>query len=296
MSHLLNPFETLGTVWRIELFDEVLPETVNCIYSDIVSCLHTFNNTYSRFLSTSLISELNSRRKIKRPTPELIKLLSLGQDWYTKTNGIFNIMVEEELVRRGYDAGYSFKEKIGDSTTFPNPLIDIIINPTCITLLKGRIDLGGFGKGFAIDKIASLLKKNKLKYFLINGGGDIFATSDHEKPITIYLEHPNQPDIFIGSTTLYNEAFASSSPFKRQWKGISNKQTHLVSTSSHTATERPIASYVKAATAIEADTIATTVALSGNTTFCNNCAVATYDPATSMLEASPKFIPLETFL
>jgi thiamine biosynthesis lipoprotein ApbE len=86
---------------------------------------------------------------------------------YEKTGGIFNILVGEVLEHRGYDAKYSLAPQTNQEPIPPSPLSALTITPKKITLKAGQIDLGGFGKGYAIDLLAKRLQeKHGFEYFL----------------------------------------------------------------------------------------------------------------------------------
>lgn len=258
MSTLLPEIKALGTVWWIEIFRDLSPETTQVIYDDLCGFINEFENKYSRFKPDSLVTLLNNEKNLKHPDLMTIDLLRMGQDLYKQTDGLFNILIGEILENRGYDANYSFtlKEQI---ITVPNPTTDLIISKDNIILSSGRVDLGGFGKGYLIDLLVERLKNNfQENYFLINGGGDIYATSDNNKPIEIYLEHPIEKNTFIGTTTLLNQGFAASSPHKRQWKIKDKVYTHIVKTEGNNPAEIDMdGTFIKAENATRADTFAT---------------------------------------
>lgn len=217
MSTLLPEIKALGTIWWIEIFTEISATKKQVVYNDLLLFISNFENKYSRFKSDSLITKLNTTGSLENPDQMTINLLHKGQELFTKTDGLFNILNGEILENRGYDADYSFTIKETINTKI-NALEDLVISPDLITLKSGRVDLGGFGKGYLIDLITERLKStHQLNYFLINGGGDMYTTSDNDTPIIIYLEHPTNPEIYIGTTTLLNQGFAASSPHKRQW-------------------------------------------------------------------------------
>ena len=90
-----------------------------------------------------------------------------------------------------------------------------------------HIDLGGIGKGFLIDKVKDFLLSNKVQYFFINAGGDIYATSEFDNPIEFALENPFDINQMIGKIKIKNESIASSSPARRKWKDKnSDKEFH----------------------------------------------------------------------
>jgi len=301
MSRVLPAISALGTTWLVEIFDQVTEEQAAVIYDDCCLFLFTFEVNYSRFKPDSIISTLNRTKILDQPDALTTSLLTFGRNMYQETNGVFNILVGEALEHRGYDANYSLTPKSKEEPTPPSPLEALIISRDKITLLGGQIDLGGFAKGYAIDLLAKRLKEQRgLNYFLINGGGDMFATSDHCEPITIYLEHPTKPGSFVAETTLKDQGFAASSSHKRKWQVDGTEYSHIVDTRSKDpkraagklATPPPantLGIYTKAPTAAEADTWATTLLINPNSSTSPSIAICTFNTTTKTQRRSPNF-------
>lgn len=247
---ILSPIKALGTVWHIELLEK--RDDILDIQVATEGFLEEFEIRYSRFKADSWLSQLNTNRVFKRPDSEFATLLKQAISFYEQTNGVFNIAIGEKMIASGYDSAYSFNVK-GNEVEVP-VLTDVLsVNSDVIKLNNGSLDLGGIGKGFAIDALAQMYKqKFNLQYFLINGGGDIYATSDNGQPITIILAHPTDNRLGIGSVKLLDQGFAASSPYVRAWPDrVTGKlQNHL-----HTVVN--VASYVVATDACTADVWAT---------------------------------------
>lgn len=276
-----HSFPALGTTWWITCFDE-RPE------ADLQTALHaaeafvqTFESRYSRFQADSLITHLNETGELTNPPTELIELLTYGKQLYLATNTHFNLLTGHVLEARGYDAAYSFTPT--DTTVTPgNPITDLIIDDAKITVTNSKVDLGGFGKGYLIDRLAAHVQEQfSWQYFLINGGGDMWASSRHGEPITIYLEHPTKPQHYLGTTTLKDQAFASSSPFKRVWLSATGTYDHIVAP----GTVAQEASYIKARRAAWADALATTTLLVPST---ESKRLGADDPETTIARFSPE--------
>lgn len=252
----------IGTYWYFEFFEEINKESVQ---SEIQNIISEFEDNYSRFKDTSFISILNDQRHLENPSDELIEILTLGIEFYKNSNGIFNMGIGEVLENRGYDKNYSFINKSeGKSIPRLDKLIDI--NDDKITLRgKGRIDLGGFGKGFLIDKLANhFIDQLNLEYFLINGGGDLYVTSDNEMPIEILLQSPIDPTKFFNTVKLRNSSLCASTTFKRRWKDQNGKvQTHVVKTDKKV--EELACTFVIASKAVVADAMATVMMMAYKT-------------------------------
>ena len=249
----------LGTRFYVEIHDVLTHSTAEKISASIYQLLNQFEKRYSRFLFDSIVSTLNRERTFLHPDQEFITLLEYGRSLTARTQGLFNILLEGTLSGRGYDTMYSFIPNITEVTKQPNPLTDLDISLTAITLYNGSLDLGGFGKGYVIDMLARHLQETyNLRYFLINGGGDMYATSNQGEPFTIYLEHPFEPETYIGTTEILNQGFAASSPHKRSWIHDGKTYHHIVNTTtSNDLTTNCDATFVTAHTCVEADAFAT---------------------------------------
>lgn len=292
---MTHEFTALGTKWWIEIFDEISPQALNDAFGIIERFTHDFEKKYSRFKADSLISTLNRERILKNPDEESRALLAYGKQLYLRTNTHFNMLTGHLQEARGYDASYSFVPHESEMLFAGNPVTDLLISPQAITLLHGKVDIGGFGKGYLIDELANILREEcALQYFLINGGGDIYATTKHGEPLEIVLEHPTQPAHFIHTTSLSNQGFAASSPFKRVWRHYDKTYTHII-----TNTEAPqVASFVKAATARDADAFATTALLLFESELSNLAAVASlgiarFTPTTNQFWSTKSFEHVE---
>ncbi len=254
-------FPALGTTWHVEIVSNFTDEETTALKTAVVSLVADFENKYSRFKADSLITKLNKERVLPNPETETVTLLQLGQDLYQKTATIFNPLVGEHLNRRGYDADYSFIPQ-AEPDDFPNPLTDLQITPAKITLTKGLIDLGGYGKGYALDLVADFLRKTwQLHDFLINAGGDIIVSNKLSPPWELYLEHPTEANTYLGKIALTNASLASSSPHKREWRVAGKTYNHIIDTSERAAVTPDVktldASFVVAPSALAADVLGT---------------------------------------
>jgi thiamine biosynthesis lipoprotein len=91
-----------------------------------------------------------------------------------------------------------------------------------------KLDLGGIGKGWAVDRAADRLQG--LGPFLVNAGGDIFAyqAPPSEKGWSIDLVHPFKPNHFVAQVLLTHRALATSTLAKRRWRQNGRIMHHLI--------------------------------------------------------------------
>lgn len=255
----IGPIEKLGTIWWFELFDLVSARELQ-VRARLEEVMHDFEQDYSRFLPNSLVSQLNQATKLNlEDRKELYDILYIAQQAYYETQGVFNIAVGDYLEKIGYDSHYSLHGQAGAWVPDLEEVVEL--SRSEIRLAPGvKIDLGGLGKGYLIDKLVKLLHTEfSLEYVLVNGGGDIYVTSDHGIPVGIGLQDPQNKQM-IGSLELYNQGFASSSPYLRTWiDQVGTTRTHLASPAD-THREQGV-SYVTAQSATQADIWATTLAI-----------------------------------
>lgn len=209
--------DALGTKWWITLPNGAK----DTLIKELKSTITEFEDKYSRFKSTSLIGKLNDFKILKNPPAELINMLNYALDVYEATEGVFNISIGSKLEKTGYGIKVDKSSKVSSSL-----LDDVIISEEKILLSKNtRIDLGGFGKGWLIEKLAGLLKHRGIEKFIINGGGDITV---YGEPETIYIGHPTDEAMHVGGITINNQSLASSSNLKRTWEFKGKKHAHIV--------------------------------------------------------------------
>jgi FAD:protein FMN transferase len=206
-------FDALGTHWWIEpLDDSIFSDTVQ---KKVLSRVHTFENDYSRFKPTSILSKLNKD----------LESAGYGQK-------IYGTKLSHDLVR------------------------DLKISRGKITVQKDMsIDLGGLGKGWLIDKLVELLKRESHHEFLINGGGDIFVSSVDKQEC--YIEHPKDNKQVIGSVLICNRGFASSAAQKRVWQVNGKNHHHIIDPASGLSNSTLASVHVLASTALLADVLCT---------------------------------------
>ena len=247
-------FEGLGTHWTVELLDTAKP-----LPRDLAHRLHDavtlFDDTYSRFKSSSLVGQLNANGILERPPQELLDMFAFAHTMYEKTDGTFDISVGAMLQAAGYGATV---QKSRHTKTFWK---EVEYNSRRISLPpETAIDLGGLGKGWLLDRLALLLERTGYPYYLIDAGGDIVISA--VQPTSLELRHPYDETIAIDKTTLKRGSLAISSTTKRRWVH-GGKTYHPVI---DPLTKRPsangvVAVYVKGQTGLIADTLATVLLL-----------------------------------
>lgn len=96
-----------------------------------------------------------------------------------------------------------------------------------------QINLGGIGKGFAIDQIAAHLQKNDVDQFLIHGGKSTILTATNTEnttpePWRIAIEHPLRPGHRLLEIEILNGAIATSGSGKQFFHYKGKRIGHVI--------------------------------------------------------------------
>lgn len=127
-------------------------------------------------------------------------------------------------------------------------------------LNKGMsIDLGGIGKGYAIDRASAILKKNGLNSFLFNAGGDILVSGmkNENQKWVIGIKHPRDESKLFGSVELTDLAIATSGDYERYFEHNGVRYHHIIDPSTGFPATKSTSVSIVAESAERADALAT---------------------------------------
>lgn len=208
-------FSAIGTEWEVRIDTT---ENVESFFDELQKSINTFDQQLSRFINTSEVCVLQTKGSGTFPVSEtLAKLLQAGKKIENLTEGSFNLAIGEMLEKTGYDKNYDFAS--APETLEPN-ISDWSIGENTVTLSGPTLfDVGSIGKGLLIDEVAHLIGKAGFNHFLVDAGGDIFATQKaNGQSWKIALEWPGKPELALGTVMLLHQGFAASDTYKRRWK------------------------------------------------------------------------------
>jgi thiamine biosynthesis lipoprotein len=249
---LFKDWKALGTTWGVFFWCGPGEYDFPKIEKDIQDTIISFEEKFSRFKESSLVSQLNTRGSAPYDR-ELEEMLLSGDEITKRTEGVFSLFIKKALEEKGYGMITKNPKKGSGATEWER-------EGELLRLYSEKgLDLGGIGKGVLIDRIAKILQeKYRVESFLINGGGDLYATHGGGAPIKVFLENPLVCGEVIGEVELLNESLCCSSSFKRKWVQNGEEKNHFISGDSR---EVWAASFVIAQNATLADTFATTLCI-----------------------------------
>ena len=157
------------------------------------------------------------------------RLAELGEDLFNPAIG--------NLVRLWGFHSDTFEPRLPDAKAIENlvkahpRLGDLAISGTHVTGTNPavRLDLGGYAKGYALDKAAAYLKSQGVKNALINIGGNILALGAKGRaPWRVGIQHPRKAGALATLELKDGEAIGTSGDYQRYFETEGKRFCHLI--------------------------------------------------------------------
>lgn len=184
--------------------------------------LQEVENSLSSYKASSPIFKLNHQRHalLNNYASEALQLSFM---YYEQTAGYFDIaigVITKDLYRFGEDEKLASQKELCNSSTALNQLA---LQGNKATLGGNiKIDLGGMGKGFGVDKVSEFLVKKRVKRAVIALSGDIRCIGKCK----IAINNPLHVNATLASFTMQNSGVSTSGNYNRYVK--STKYNHLI--------------------------------------------------------------------
>ena len=92
-----------------------------------------------------------------------------------------------------------------------------------------RIDLGGIGKGYAVDRGIEILKKRGIQHAVVTAGGDTRIIGDHlGRPWLVAIRHPDDDRKVVTRIPLSDAAMSTSGDYERYFDENGVRYHHII--------------------------------------------------------------------
>lgn len=210
----------MGTVFNVVVYGPHR-ERLNSAITQALEEAKRFDEMLSNYRPESDLSQVNrlaSRGPVTVST-ELFEFLSGCLAYSRASEGAFDITVGPLVKISGFfkDTGrlprpeevHRALNKVG----YRKLILDEQNMTVCFAEEGVELDPGGVGKGFAVDKMADVLRRNRVHSALINAGGStIYALGapPNESGWKVSIKDPHKPSTVIETVRLKNEAISTS--------------------------------------------------------------------------------------
>lgn len=257
-------FTTMGqTVEYRRMSGMVFGTTYNITYqggeelrSEVEAVLDSVNNSLSPFNENSVITAVNENREVKLDSM-FTEVFRLARQVNEDTEGAFDITVAP-LVNAW---GFGFKNGFMPTDHQVDSLLNIV-GMQKITLEGGKIrktdprvmlDCSAIAKGYAVDRVAQMLRAKGVKNMMVEIGGEIVALGKNSngKVWRIGVTKPNDDTLSVNTELqtvlkLTNVAMATSGNYRNFYYKDGKKYAHTIDPK----TGRPVQQSILSATVI----------------------------------------------
>jgi thiamine biosynthesis lipoprotein len=233
----------MGTAIRVELWSDDKAAGEAAIDA-VMEEMRRIDREMSPFKPESELSRIN-REAADHPVPisaEMFDILSRSIEFSKLSGGAFDITFSS--VGYMYDYRRHIKptdaeiEKALPGINYRHLLLDKDKRTIKFARPGVRIDLGGIGKGYAVDNCIALLKKRGITQALVTAGGDSRVLGDHGgRPWMVGIRDPRRKDNVVAVIPLINSAISTSGDYERYFEVDGVRYHHIINPKTgHSAT------------------------------------------------------------
>ena len=235
--------------------------------------LDSIESQMSIYRDDSELSRLNRSAADKTVAIDqrLFDVIQLAEEIYSLTDGAFDVTAAPLSRLWGFSrrAGRVPSEQEIEETLPSVGMHHIKLDPSTSTVQftepKISIDLGGIGKGFAIDLASQLLISHGIHDFVFQGGQSsvaAFGQSIESEPSStqgwkVGLSHPTTPDCRLAEFDLVNQVLGTSGTQRQGFFYKGKRYGHIIDPRSGVPTDHCLSSTVICRQAAAADALAT---------------------------------------
>jgi thiamine biosynthesis lipoprotein len=194
----------------------------------------------SNYKPESEWSKVN-REAAQRPvhvSGELFGLLAACVNYSRLSEGAFDITVGPLMRIWGFYKGSGHLPQPGDvkqamgQIGYQNIVLDSAKQTVFLTKKGLNLDPGGVGKGYAVDRMVEILKKEGVQSALVSGGGSsIYCLGNPpEEPAgwRIQIKDPHDEFKAVSEITLKNESLSTSGSYERFFMAEGKTWSHIM--------------------------------------------------------------------
>ena len=225
----------MGTFLELTLWHNE-PETAKRLIRDAVQEAHRLDAILSNYDSDSALSRLNRHAGAgsMRVPVELFELLSSSRELGAKTGGMFEVPVGP-LMELWQKAAASNQMPSASELNQARSLVDYrnlaLYQSNEAALIRSgmSIDLGGIGKGYAVDRMTKMLRASSVGAALINFGGSSMSAIDAPPgKIGWQIAVQDSDGRLRGTIYLRDLALSTSGSMGRGWTIDGRNYGHLI--------------------------------------------------------------------
>jgi thiamine biosynthesis lipoprotein len=249
--------------------DATASAAIDAAFADVAR-LEDLLSTWRETTPASALNR-NAGGDLLEVPPELSAILATSLSLDHLTGGAFDITVGPvaSLWRRSAKLGtWPGTEEIDAARARTGATVvelDAIHSRARLSVAHASIDLGGIGKGYALDRARAVLEGARVHVALLDFGGQMLALDPPpgERAWRIELRDPRHPERTLVGVDLVRASLSSSADYERGVEIAGRRVSHVVDPRTGMPVEGMIGTSVIRPTATEADALSTALFVMG---------------------------------
>ena len=214
------------------------PATAQAAIRTVLQEFDRWHRSYHAW-EPSEVTALNDAIAAGRPqtvSPALADFIHEAQAFATEGEHLFDPGIGQIIALWGFHHD-EFKAELPEPTALARlrqahpSIADLQLKGNTVTSRNRAValDFGGYLKGVALDRAATLLKEKGIRHALINIGGNVMALGDKEgRPWRVGIQHPRQPGPLAIVELHDGEAIGTSGDYQRYFELDGHRYSHLI--------------------------------------------------------------------
>ncbi len=224
----------MGTRIAVELWanDPLLAQRgIDAVMAD----MHRTDRLMSTYKAESQVSQVNAHA-FDRPVQvdaDIIDVVEKSLEYSRLSDGIFDITYASVGYLYDYRAQlHPTDEQIAAGLqAIDYRQLQVDREARTIRFLRPgmRIDLGGFAKGWAVDRGVEMLRELGIEHAMVNAGGDTRLLGDRRgKPWIVGIRDPRRDGAVVTRIPLADEAISTSGDYERYFEQDGVRHHHIL--------------------------------------------------------------------
>ena len=260
----------LGTLVTVKLYGEeaVVRPHLEAAYAEIARV----DSAMSHYREGGALRRLEQQARLAptRGSAGLIAVLARSQHFAALTDGAFDCTVGALTSLWNFPAAVAppTPEQVDSARALGGyEALEVAAQPQTFRINRAgvRLDLGAAAKGYAVDQAVAAMRELAVEAGVIEAGGDIryWGAKPDGRPWLFGVQHPRSPAQYIAVEDLGLAAIATSGDYEQYFDWEGTRYHHLLDPKTGYPARASISATVWAATALDADILATAVFVLG---------------------------------
>lgn len=167
---------------------------------------------------------------------DLVAILRDARAWWRRSDGLFNPAIGNLVRLWGFHANEYVPRLPPDAevarwVAAAPGMDDLILSEGRVASRNPavRLDLGGYAKGYALDRAAAILRQAGVRNALVNIGGNIIALGRKgDRPWRVGIQHPRRAGALASVDLHDGEAIGTSGDYQRYFEVDGRRYCHII--------------------------------------------------------------------